>query len=435
MARIVAPIESFGWALAPEKLCIGLGTRLKLLGFMLDTGSMTIGVPDSRRDKLRATAELVLANQGAVRVRTVCQLVGQILSLQLSLGLVCRLRSRYLLLAVRDAARAQNYNAVVPIRGRALDELHLWADSLTHLPDEPMYTHMRRAHYVLECDASDHALGAIVVSAPQSSFVGACFHRRLRDDEAQWGSLLREMTGYRDAVLTLARRAHLRGTMVEIVGDAQSAGYVFANGGSQVVDERTGLLLILEALLDIFAVAEREGFKVRFRWVRRCFIQDADDLSKFVDPMDFSLAPDWLAYVRQHFGPWDVDRYASPSNATCSRFNALFDSVLVEGVNALTQDWRGSVSFVLPNFHEIDKILDIIERDDANAVLIVPEWPYQTWWRRLHSAAWARRVAAWEFVSGAALIPNTQDCFFGSHFTTRLPILRVRAVGSHAGTI
>ena len=80
--------------------------------------------------------------------------------------------------------------------------------------------------------------------------------------------------------------------MVEIVGDAQSAGYVFANGGSQVVDERTGLLLILEALLDIFAVAEREGFKVRFRWVRRCFIQDADDLSKFVDPMDFSLAPD-----------------------------------------------------------------------------------------------------------------------------------------------
>ena len=434
MARIVATIKSFGWALAPEKLCIGLGTRLKLLGFMLDTGSMTIGVPDSRREKLRATAELVLANHGAVRVRTVCQLVGQILSLQLSLGLVCRLRSRYLLLAVRDAARAQNYNAVVPIRGRALDELHLWAGSLTHLPEEPMYTHMRRADYVLECDASDHALGAIVVSAPQSSFVGACFHRRLRDDEAQWGSLLREMTGYRDAVLTLARRAHLRGTMVEIVGDAQSAGYVFANGGSQVVDERTGLLLILEALLDIFAVAEREGFKVRFRWVRRCFIQDADDLSKFVDPMDFSLAPDWLAYVRQRFGPWDVDRYTSPSNATCSRFNALFDSVLVEGVNALTQDWRGSVSFVLPNFHEIDKILDIIERDDANAVLIVPEWPYQTWWRRLHSAAWARRVAAWEFVSGAALIPNTQDCFFGSHFTTRLLILRVRAVGSHAGT-
>ena len=72
MARVVATTESFGWALAPERLCIGLGTRLELLGFVLDTGSMTTGVPDSRRDKFRATAEFVLANHGAVRVRTIC---------------------------------------------------------------------------------------------------------------------------------------------------------------------------------------------------------------------------------------------------------------------------------------------------------------------------------------------------------------------------
>ena len=90
------------------------------------------------------------------------------------------------------------------------------------------------------------------------------------------------------------------------------------------------------------------------------------------------------------------------------------------------------MSFVLPNFHELDKILDITERDDAEAVLIVPEWLYQDWWGRLHSAAWARSVVAWEFISGAALIPNTQDCFFGSCFTTRLLILRTRAVSSCA---
>ena len=60
MAKIVALITSFGWALPPEKLYIDLGTRLKLLGFMLDTGSMTTGVPDSRRLKFTATAEFVL---------------------------------------------------------------------------------------------------------------------------------------------------------------------------------------------------------------------------------------------------------------------------------------------------------------------------------------------------------------------------------------
>ena len=103
-AKIVALIKSFGWALAPEKLNIDLGTRLKLLGFMLDTSSMTTGVPDSRRLKLMATAEFVLKNHKAVKVRSVCQLVGQVISLQLALGLVCRLRSRYLLLATVIAA-------------------------------------------------------------------------------------------------------------------------------------------------------------------------------------------------------------------------------------------------------------------------------------------------------------------------------------------
>ena len=111
------------------------------------------------------------------------------------------------------------------------------------------------------------------------------------------------MAGYRDAVVTPARRATLRGAMVEVVGYAQSAQFVFANGDSQVVDEPTGLLLIPEALLRTFAAAEREGFEVRFRWVRRCYIQDADDLSKFVDRMDFSLTPEGLAHVWQRFGP------------------------------------------------------------------------------------------------------------------------------------
>ena len=44
-----------------------------------------------------------------------------------------------------------------------------------------------------------------------------------------------------------------------------------------MVDGRMDLLLILDVLLDIFAVAEREDFKVRFRWVRRCFIQNSNN--------------------------------------------------------------------------------------------------------------------------------------------------------------
>ena len=43
----------------------------------------------------------------------------------LASGFVCRLRSRYLLVAIRDAARDQDYNRVEPISGRDLEELRL----------------------------------------------------------------------------------------------------------------------------------------------------------------------------------------------------------------------------------------------------------------------------------------------------------------------
>ena len=102
------------------------------------------------------------------------------------------------------------------------------------------------------------------------------------------------------------------------------------------------------------------------------------------------------------------------------RFNALFDSVNVGSVNTLTKDCRSSVPFVLPNYNKLGAILDVIERDDARVVLIVPCWPHQAWFRRVHSAAWAGRIAAWERFSGAALIPNTAGCLLSDRSTINL---------------
>ena len=59
MGEILRIIRSFGWVLAPSKLNVDLVCRLKLLGFMLDTETMRIGIPEDRRLKLVHTAEEV----------------------------------------------------------------------------------------------------------------------------------------------------------------------------------------------------------------------------------------------------------------------------------------------------------------------------------------------------------------------------------------
>jgi hypothetical protein len=141
-----------------------------------------------------------------VRVRDLCKLIGQIISLELALGIVCRIRSRY----------------------RALNELRLWAGSLNHIPERPMRASIRRADVVIESDASDHALGVIITECFDPSLVGKHIWRRLLPHEVAWGSTLREMTGYNHATEVLSRLINLRDKVVLIVGDAQSAKYVFA---------------------------------------------------------------------------------------------------------------------------------------------------------------------------------------------------------------
>ena len=105
-------------------------------------------------------------------------------------------------------------------------------------------------------------------------------------------------------------------------------------------------------LLDVFAVAERDDFDVRFR----CGHQDslgrlrrgrAQRLCSSV-PLGVSVLdsgrrrpeqvrrsderrappPEWFASVWQALRPVGRCRYASPSNIACSHFNTWFDSVL-----------------------------------------------------------------------------------------------------------
>ena len=131
-----------------------------------------------------------------------------------------------------------------------------------------------------------------------------------------------------------------------------------------------------------------------------------------------------------------VDRFAADHNAVVERFNARFDTPNAEAVDAFAQYWGADFNFVLGDFNKIDRVLDIVERDDAEGVIIVPERPREIFWRRIWSAAWQRRVERWEYLGGdelAANAENAEQCFFGERFNGRLLVMLVRRLGGGGG--
>ena len=73
------------------------------------------------------------------------------------------------------------------------------------------------------------------------------------------------------------------------------------------------------------------------------------------------------------------------------------------------------------------------ERGDAEAVLVVPEWTYRPFWRRIESGAWRQRVVLDLYLEPGVIEanPETEEhCFFGSAlFDCRLRVMRTKKLG------
>ena len=87
--------------------------------------------------------------------------------------------------------------------------------------------------------------------------------------------------------------------------------------------------------------------------------------------------------------------------------------------------WSKGVSYVLPPFHALGRVLTHVESYNARIILVVPEWPRAAWWRRVWSGAWAPRIRAWRKLPPDSLVSHVGEAFFGVRFNVCLFVLDI----------
>jgi hypothetical protein len=75
-----------------------------------------------------------------------------------------------------------------------------------------------------------------------------------------------------------------------------------------------------------------------------------------------------------------VDRLAAARNTKATLCNYLIATEETEALGAFSQSVSEGNSFVLHNFNQLDRVLDHVERDDAEAVIVMPEWTRRPFW-------------------------------------------------------
>ena len=97
-------------------------------------------------------------------------------------------------------------------------------------------------------------------------------------------------------------------------------------------------------------------------------------MSKVIDFDDWGVSTDFFAYISSLFGPFTVDRFASPDSAKCARFYSKFWCPGAEGVDAFSVDWAGENNWLVPPIFLISRTIFHLEVCGARGVLVIPKW-------------------------------------------------------------
>ena len=112
----------------------------------------------------------------------------------------------------------------------------------------------------------------------------------------------------------------------------------------------------------------------------------ADGLSRISSKYDWVVNPLIFKELDKRWGPHTIDRFAACHNAQLPRYNSRHWDPKSAGVDAMAQqDWSVHNNYCNPPFWMIPKILNLLTVQKAQAMVIVPAWARQTWFKTLQN--------------------------------------------------
>lgn len=218
----------------------------------------------------------------------------------------------------------------------------------------------------LTVDASPTGAGAKV----EGQLVAARFPEwlilALHDNQAR-----REVAGL--GVALEALKDVLQGKQVGLVAD--NKGEV-----STINNMRNGQLAAGVADVLWFCIDHQISIH-RAQWVptREMVRRGVDGLSRWVDSNDWTVSDTLWSTVISWAPQLSVDRFASQWNARRPRWNSRFLQPGSAGVDAMAQNWASERNFVCCPLAMVGDVLALITGQRAPSVIIVPDWPGQSW--------------------------------------------------------
>lgn len=356
-------LTSAGWIVNEQKSNWEAQRIITWLGLVFDLESRVLAVTTRRVEKaLGIIAALLKCRR--ISARRLARYAGSVISMSIVLGSDAQFFTRYSCGFIADMSTWDGLAVMPP---NVSNELRFWSEELSARNHCHIGAFLpRSADVVVYGDASATGYGVRVG--------GDLFSEGWAGDwsecEVGLGSTHREILVLKYGLENF--RNLLTGKNVHWNTDNFAVSRIVLVGSMNPVLHRIAL--------DIREFCTRQSVGMHVEWIPREENEDADSLSRAIDPDDWGVQDDIFWQAQRALGQFSVDLFASGYNAKCERFYSGFPSVTAVATDALRQDWTDEFAWICPPPRLLPQVIRKMLSTRMSGVLVLPWWRSSAFW-------------------------------------------------------
>lgn len=376
-------LESLGFVVNTKKSSMVPSTTITHLGFVIDTVSMKVSLPQEKVDRIIEICKELVANERTT-VRQLARAIGLIVSSFLAINFG-QLHYRQLEVYKFQCLQVHNrYDREVDLPVNVCSELTWWVENVESANgrDITSILGLVKSQMEIYSDASKLGWGAALVSG--GKVLEKCSGMWSTEESNLHINLL-ELKAIQFALCCFEHS--LKGDIAVMCDNTTAVAYVNKYGGCHSHDldslskEIWHWCILRQINLLAMHIAGTDNVL-------------ADDLSRsFSSSVEWSLDGGVFQALCDVFERPTIDLFASRLNHKLPCYFSWKPDPGSAACNAFGVDWDGLYGYAFPPFNLIGRVLCKVEHDKAKILLICPFWPTQPWFPHLCSLLIAVPVA------------------------------------------
>lgn len=354
-------LESLGFILNIEKSCLNPSQQCKFLGFIYNSIEFTVELPQEKREKILKLVK-IFQNKSKCTIREFAECVGVLVSAcpAVKYGwLYTKLIERYKYLALEKCQN--NFDESMKISREIIRELDWWKRKILIINNP-----IRNSNFLLEIFSDSSLTGW-----------GACLNNQrtrgwwdVKDQKESINFLELKAVFY---ALKCFASNYSSCQILLRVDNKTAISYVNRMGGIQYPK-------LNNLARQIWQWCESKNI-----WIFASYIKSKDNVIADKESRRLPIETEWelnddhFRLVKNRFGPFDIDLFATNINRKCVKFISWYKDPESWSVDAFTVSWTQFYFYAFPPFSLILRVLKKIMEDKAEGIVIVPNWPTQAW--------------------------------------------------------